>query len=327
VTKPEAIRDSRHSASGVPRGTAHPNRAAFWLGIAGAVAALGALIWTYWATLVVLVEDWRGDDDYSVGQLVPLVALWLLWRRRAAIRKCSLAPCWWGIGLILLAQAARAFGLLFLYESAERYSIVLTLAGVALLVAGRQVFRQVFWIWLFLFLMIPFPGRIHNMISGPLQTLATVGAVFLLEVFGVTVAREGNVILLNDGMPLAVAEACSGLRMLTAFIVVAATLAFLIRRPRWQKLALLVSSVPIAIFCNLVRLVVTAILYLTAGSETAERFFHDFAGLAMMPLAVLILAGELWLMKKLVVVEEPAPARAGARARAHGKHKANAHHK
>jgi exosortase len=284
------------------------DRAALLLGAAAAAFILAALIWSYWPAITVLVGDWRGDENYSVGQLVPLVALWLLWRGRAGIRKCPLLPCWWGIALIGLAQAARAYGLLFLYESAERYSMILTIAGAVLLVGGWRIFRQVFWVWLFLFLMVPFPGRIHNMISGPLQTLATIGAVFLLELFGVTVARQGNVILLNGSMPLAVAEACSGLRMLTAFLVVAATLAYLVNRPRWQKAVLFLSSVPIAIFCNLVRLCVTAVLFLAAGEELAQKFFHDFAGLAMMPLAVLILFGELWLMKKLVAGEGAAAA-------------------
>jgi len=156
---------------------------------------------------------------------------------------------------------------------------------------------------LFLFLCVPLPGRIHNVISGPLQNYATIGAVFVLELFGVTVVREGNVITLNHDTPLAVAEACSGLRMLTAFVVVAATFAFLIKRPRWQKGALMVSSIPVAIVCNLARLVVTAILYLQTDNETAERFFHDGAGLMMMPLAVIALAGELWLLQRLTVEE------------------------
>ena len=94
--------------------------------------------------------------------------------------------------------------------------------------------------------------------------------------------------------------------MLTAFVVVAATLAYVVERPRWQKAVLVISSVPIAIACNLARLCVTAVLYVVASSETAERFFHDFAGLSMMPLAVLILAGELFLMARLVVPEEQA---------------------
>ncbi len=92
--------------------------------------------------------------------------------------------------------------------------------------------------------------------------------------------------------------------MLTAFVVVSATLAYVVNRPRWQKVALVLSSVPVAILCNLIRLVVTAILYMVASGETAERFFHDFAGLTMMPLAVLILIGELWIMARLIVDDD-----------------------
>ena len=156
---------------------------------------------------------------------------------------------------------------------------------------------------LFLFLMVPLPGRIHNLISGPLQKLATTGAVFCLELIGITVAREGNIIVLNDRVPVAVAEACSGLRMLTAFVVVASVLAYIVNRPRWQKVVLLCSSVVVAIVCNLIRLVVTAGLFLYTSSAAAERFFHDFAGWTMMPLAILLLLGELWIMAQLVVDE------------------------
>ena len=104
--------------------------------------------------------------------------------------------------------------------------------------------------------------------------------------------------------PLNVAEACSGLRMLTAFVIVAAVLAYVVNRPRWQKLVLIISSIPVAILCNIARVVVTALLFQVAGSDVAEKFFHDFAGWAMMPLAVLILVGELWIMSRLVIEDE-----------------------
>jgi exosortase/archaeosortase family protein len=108
--------------------------------------------------------------------------------------------------------------------------------------------------------------------------------------------------------------------MLTAFVVVAATLAFLVKRPRWQKAVLVISSVPVAIICNLARLCITAELFAMGFGKLAETFFHDFAGLMMMPLAVLILAAELALMKKLVVpdAQAPAPSRGPARRAAAG---------
>lgn len=290
-----------------PRGRMNP-----WaFGLAVAFVASAAVCVTYWSTIVDLFQDWQRDDDYSVGQLVPLVALYLLWRERKSLRKCRIAPCVWGIAVVLVAQAGRAYGLLFLrgsaeYGSVQRYSLVLTIVGLVLLLGGRQVFRRVIWILLFLFLMVPLPRGIHHLINGPLQTVAATGAVFLLEVFGVTVGQEGNVIMLNNSIPLAVVDACSGLRMLTAFVVVTAAMAYMVNRPPWQKAVLLATSVPIAVACNVIRLCVTAILYLAVSSEMAEKFFHDFAGLTMMPLAVFILLGELWLLRKLVVSDAEA---------------------
>jgi exosortase len=263
---------------------------------------LAAIVWSYWPVLVQLYRDWQIDQNYSVGQLVPLAAAYLLWHHRRRLAGVRLRVCWWGIGVIVLGQLMRAFGFVFLFESAERYSIVLTLAGVVLLVAGPEVFWRVRWILLLLLLMVPLPGRVHNLISDPLQTLSTMGALVTLELTGVKVVREGNVLLLNDSVPVAVAEACSGLRMLTAFVLVAAFMAFVIRRPAWQKWVLVLSSVPVAILSNLIRLVVTALLFLAAGPAVGN-IFHDVAGLVMMPLAVALLVGELWIMSRLVIEE------------------------
>jgi len=289
--------------------------------ILAALLPLGILVWSYGHTMVSLFNEWQRNDDYSVGQLVPLIAIFLLWRKRKTLRKCLLKPCWlWGTALLILAQAARIFAFLFMYQSAERYSLILTTAGLVLMVAGWQVFRCISWIILFLFLMVPLPVRVHNLISGPLQNIATSESVFLLEAFGASVSQQGNVVMLNENTPMAVAEACSGLRMMTAFVIVAAFMAYMVKRSRRQKAVLLFSSIPIAVMCNILRLCVTAILILLVSTEFAEKFFHDFAGLAMMPAAVMILFGELWLMDKLILPEpniQQRPAGAKSATRTH----------
>ncbi len=260
-------------------------------------------VWSYWPTIAELLDEWQGNDDYSAGQLVPWVAIVFVWAERKKLRECALKPCWaGGVAVLGLALAARAYGLLFMFESAERYSLVLTIAGLVLLVAGWRVFRCVSWILLFLLLMVPFPGRIHNIISGPLRGMASAGSVFVLEAF-MNVGREGNVLTLNGDTSVGVAEACSGLRMLTAFIIVAAFVAYMVKRPRWQKTVVLISSIPVAIVCNILRIVATAVLMMLVNAEVATKFFHDFAGVVMMPAAVLLIFGELWLMNKLVEPE------------------------
>lgn len=272
------------------------------LAVTGAIGL--ALVWAYWTCVVGLWKDWQNDPNYSVGQLVPLAAIGLVWAQRHALRACRLAPCWWaGLLVLLVAQVLRLLGLILFYESIERYALVLTVAGLVLLVAGWQVFARLRWILLLLMLMVPLPGRIHNALAGPLQQYATNSTVFVLEVFGAEAVNEGNILVLGDETSIGIAEACSGLRMLTAFVVVAAVLAFLIDRPPWQRAVLVLSSVPIAIACNVVRLVATVALYVNTSSTLAERFFHDFAGVTMMPLAIGMLLVELWLMKALFVPE------------------------
>ena len=276
-------------------------------GLAVILATLALLIitaWSYWPIGRDLLIAWQSDDDYSAGQLVPLVAMFLLWHERKRLAGCFLKPCWaGGIALLLLAEAARIFGLLFIRPSAERYVLVLAVAGLVLMVAGVQVFRRILWILLFLLLMVPLPSMVHNRLSAPLRTIATTGSVFVLEAFGATVSRQGNVMILNETTPMAVAEACSGLRMLTAFVIVAAFVAYMVKRPRWQKAVLLLSSIPVAVACNIVRLCVTAVLFMLVSAEVGQKFFHDFAGLAMMPVAALLLFAELRLMDKLIVSE------------------------
>ena len=122
-----------------------------------------------------------------------------------------------------------------------------------------------------------------------------------MEAVGASVSQQGNVVMLGDKTPMAVAEACSGLRMLMAFVIVAAFIAYMVKRPRWQKGVLLASSIPVAVICNIVRIFATALLMLYVSAEFAQKFFHDFAGYVMMPIAVMLLFGELSLMDRIVV--------------------------
>ncbi len=278
------------------------------LGLISAVLALLVItVWSYWPTIAGLFNFWQDNDDYSAGQLVPLIAAYLVWRERKALRQCLLVPCWWGgITLLILAETTRIYGFLSVRPSLGRYALVLTAAGLVLIVAGWQVFRRISWILLFLSLMVPLPGVIRNTISLPLQRIATTGSVFLLEVFGARVSQQGNIVVLNENTRLAVAEACSGLRLLTAFIIVAAFFAYMVKRSRGKKAILVLSSIPVGVICNIVRIFVTAMLMLYVSTELGEKFLHDFAGLVMMPAAVLLMFGELWLMDRLVV-SEPGP--------------------
>jgi exosortase len=272
-----------------------------WLG----AGLASALLWSYWPTITELVTFWQRNQDYSVGMLVPPVAVYLVWRERAQLRLDRWSFSWLGVGALVLVECVRLAGIYFGVGSAANCALVGALAATALAVAGWRVFRRLKWVWLFLLLMVPWPARIHEAVAVPLQTLATRSAVFGLELAGFFVIREGNVLRLENGQVVGVAEACSGLRMLTAFVFVAAVLAFLVGRPAWQKAALVLASVPIAVACNCLRVIATSIFVYYSESPALTEAFHDGAGLAMMPLAIVACLGLLKLFAFLEAEGEP----------------------
>lgn len=158
--------------------------------------------------------------------------------------------------------------------------------------------QKVLPILLFMFLMLPWPNSVQAMIAMPLQNWATSSAVFCLELIGYDIIREGNIIHIGQ-TTVAVAEACNGLRMITAFFVISGMVVLLVDRKWWEKLIILISCLPVALLCNTVRLVVTSIAFTFLKGQYWEGIFHDFGGYAMMPLALALLVFELYLIRQL----------------------------
>lgn len=260
-----------------------------------------AFLWSYWPGLVELWKLWRLSDEYSSGLLVPFLAVYVLWSRHADIARCPVKPSVWGLFAFAGAQAVRFFGLFLNYSSAERLSVVLSIAALVLFLFGWKIFRKISPILLFLCLMLPLPNVVQYYVGLNLQRWATSSAVFCLEVIGYAVTQDGHTIDIGN-VSVAVLEACNGLRMITAFFVISGLVVLLVKRTWWEKLVILVSSLPIALLCNTVRLAVTAMFFTILKGEYWEQIFHDFGGYAMMPLALAAVVGELWLLAKLTVL-------------------------
>ncbi len=269
-------------------------------GLVGGAALGAAFLWSYWPILQDLLKECRRSDEYSAGLLVPLLAAYVLWSRWGDLVSRPVRPAvFWGAAVLVLSQAMRLFGLFWMYGSAERVSIVLSLTALVLLLFGWSVLRRTATVLLFLCLMLPWPHRVQAQISLPLQDWATDSAVFCLELAGYSVMRDGNVIGIGQ-TDVAVAEACNGLRMVTAFLVISALVVLLVQRAWWEKLIVLLSSLPIALLCNTLRLAITAVFFTILKGDNVQKLFHDFGGYAMMPLALALVLGEFWLLGQLI---------------------------
>lgn len=262
---------------------------------------------SYAPSFASLVSRWTRDPNYSFGFLVIPIALAIAWQRREQFDRVQMNPRWWGF----LPLAAVLGTRVFLYEWNEQYietaTIPVVVAGLALALGGWHLLKVALPAVIFLFFMLPLPPSINTFLADPLQRLATIGSVTVLQVMGLPVLAEGNVITVG-AEPLEVAQACNGLSMLLSFVTLITAMVILIPRPLWERLVLLASAIPIALVTNIIRIVVTACCYHQFGHETGEKVSHDAAGLAMPIIALVLAFAELKVLSWLVVeVKEEAP--------------------
>ena len=160
---------------------------------------------------------------------------------------------------------------------AMRTAFVLTLHGLVLLLMGMPVYRILFFPLSFLFLMIPLPQSLVNIIALPLQLLAADLAVNMLHSLGLPLLREGNIIHLPTTQ-LFVAEACSGLRSLMALGTLGVVFAYFFRKNWLERVIIVASTLPIAVLVNSFRVGLTAWLTLRYGQEAADGWIHTTEG-------------------------------------------------
>jgi exosortase len=269
-------------------------RAAGWLVLVLLIAAG----WVYWPVIERMVHRWSRDPQYTHGYVVPLFALLVLWFRRDSFPSDRVRPSWLGVPLVLVAVVLRLTGSLCAIEWLEAGSLVPALVGMLLLAVGPAVLR---WSWpafAFLLFILPWPFALDLFVSYPLRRIATSCSTYALQTLGLPALARGNIIVVNE-LEVGVVEACSGLGMLMTFFALSTAVALVIQRGPGERIVIFLSAVPIGVFMNVVRITVTVFLHSLVSPELARVVFHDVAGWAMMPLALLALWLELLFLDRL----------------------------
>lgn len=245
----------------------------------------------YWDTFSLLVYTWRTDPDYSHGFLVPILSGYLCWAKREALRALPLRPKVGGIiplvfGLVIFVLGTIGQG----GVSQQRYSFLLVLIGLVVLLFGKDHLKLLLFPIGFLLFMIPLPGVLQPEVLFPLQLFAAKTATTILFFLGIPVLREGTIIQLA-GSTLEVAEACSGIRSLLSLMALGTIYAYFTESGAWNRLIIVLFSIPIAILANALRVAGTGLLAHLYGTQVAEGFYHHFSGWLMFLFAFLLFVG------------------------------------
>jgi exosortase len=185
--------------------------------------------------------------------------------------------------------------------------MVLTIASTALLLLGPAVFRLLVLPIAFLFMASTISERLMILVTFPLQLLASQGAWLILSLLspflGYEVLVSGNTLEIITGtasIPLNVAEQCSGMRMVVAFLALAMAFA-LIACPRWwERIAMFLLAVPVAIFMNVVRVAVLGLASLIDPSLANGQAHMLIGTLLLVPALGLYMLGH-WMLGRLFI--------------------------
>lgn len=273
------------------------------------------LIALHYKLLKALMLSWR-DPNWTHGYIIPLFSAYLLYSRRhelyEAIRKgreagkASVLSAVLGLALMALAMWAEWEAVFRIRNHfIAQVAMVWMLFGLVLFVGGWSIIRLTWLPVLFLLFAIPIPTIIYERFSLPLQNLSAKGSVVIMRLLGVDIqSTASNLQFLSvtkKVQNLTVAEACSGMRLLMAFVALGWAMAYLDQKPIWQRAILVVAAIPIAVFCNVLRVTITCWMFYIDRSELGQKFMHTFTGILMLIPAFLMLWALGWVIRSIFV--------------------------
>ena len=290
----------------LPPGEYIPSPTILWMCALSIALTLGLSFWTFFNMQFRLAI--AEPSDWGHIFVVPLIAVWFIWLNKDDITSKAFSPSWAGLGFIAFGILIFTIGSIgpkqLIHHLVRAGGVFWAVFGLMVLFTGWRGLRLMSFPIFYTFVFgVVITKRIMTPITNDLQDISARGAWFCLRLLGFDVDLAGNTLTLYRGLesfPLNVAEACSGMRMLVAFLALGTAMAYVGLSRSWQRILLVILGVPVAIFVNVLR-VLTLGLLSQYDSNFVSGDFHTFVGLIWLIPAFLVFIFLMWIVRKLVV--------------------------
>lgn len=248
------------------------------------VLVIAAILAAYRETALGLVDIWSRSDTFAHGFAVPLISLWLIWRKRAELQALTPRPEPW----LLLPLLAVGFGWLLGELAAVNVVSQFALVGLLVLavaaVLGLPLARAMTFPLGFLFFAVPF----GEFAMPQLMEWTAQFTVFGLRLTGIPVYREGLSFVIPSGN-WSVVEACSGVRYLIASVVVGTLFAYLNYVTLKRRLIFVAVAFLVPIVANWMRAYLIVMLGHLSGNKLAAGVDHLIYGWFFFGLVIMVM--------------------------------------
>jgi EpsI family protein len=173
-----------------------------------------------------LLDLWSTNYLYSYGFAVPVIAGYLVQSRSASLPANPAPDYLLGVPVTLAGCLMLIVANIAALGAIEQLSLVVTLAGLVLLLWGRVAMKRHWFAVAYLLLMVPIWNYPIAALQEPSRHLSARLAAGMLELIGYPVFRQGTVIAMPSHT-LAVMQECSGVNQLIALAAMVVPAAYL----------------------------------------------------------------------------------------------------
>lgn len=245
----------------------------------------------YIPTIWWMADRWFAKESYySHGLLIPMISIFIIWQRRDALNKIKIAGNIWGLWIVAACLLVHTICAALRIYFVSGFSLVFLIYGLLLFFFGKEMVRKLTFPVFFLFAMIPLPLAMISSLTVKLKLFATQLSVFTLNRIGFPCMQDGSFIRM-PASTLEVAAPCSGLRSIISLVTLGLIFAYAAKVSVVKKGIIFLSTIPIAIATNMMRIVLVAVVNDLYGEKVALGFFHDFTGFLVFAAAFLCLLG------------------------------------
>lgn len=239
-------------------------------------------------TMLLVAQLSWGTEQGAHGPIVVATGIWLLARQWDRIAG-AVQPAPTLIVVLLFIPLLLLYFLSSVTQIIEIQGFLMYGLLVTALYSfvGARAIRLLAFPLFYLLFAFPPPDTVVAIITQPLKIGISKAAIELLYALGYPIAGAGVTIQIGQ-YQLLVAAACSGLNSLISLSAISLFYVYVRHQMNWQYAAFLILAIlPVAIFANLVRVLILILLTYHAGEAAAQGFLHNFAGMTMFITALL----------------------------------------